>query len=137
VFPGLGAELARAVAVRDTGLRKALPADVDELIELLGEWVGAAMAPFVGVDRSATGYDQLMAAQERIATVEARAAFAMSFLRCEGLFELMWPDERLRSIEADYRWQLMPGVGHFPHEEDPHTFTQVLLEWLLDESVDE
>ena len=103
-YVGLGAELARAVAVRDTGLRKALPTDVDELIELLGEWVGAAMVPFVGVDRSATGYDQLMAAQERIATVEARAAFAMSFLRCEGLFELMWPDERLRSIESDYRW---------------------------------
>jgi type I restriction enzyme R subunit len=103
-YVGLGAELARAVAVRDTGVRKALPADVDELIELLGEWVGEAMAPFAGVDRSATGYDQLMAAQERIATVEARAAFAMSFLRCEGLFELMWPDERLRSIESDYRW---------------------------------
>jgi len=62
------------------------------------------MGSVVGVDRSATGYDQLMAAQERIATVEARAAFAMSFLRCEGLFELMWPDERLRSIESDYRW---------------------------------
>jgi type I restriction enzyme R subunit len=103
-YVGLGAELARAVAVRDTGARKALPADVDELIELLGEWIGAAMAPFVGVDRSATGYDQLMAAQERIATVEARASFARSFLRCEGLFELMWPDERLRSIESDYRW---------------------------------
>ena len=103
-YVGLGAELARAVAVRDTGLRKALPPDVDELIELLGEWVSEAMAPFAGVDRSATGYDQLMAAQERIATVEARAAFAMSFLRCEGLFELMWPDERLRPIEADYRW---------------------------------
>lgn len=103
-YVGLGAELARAVAVRDTGVRKALPADVDELIALLGAWVGEAMAPFTGVDRSATGYDQLMAAQERIATVEARAAFAMSFLRCEGLFELMWPDERLRSIESDYRW---------------------------------
>ena len=27
---------------------------------------------------------------------------------------------------------LMPGVGHFPHEEDPAAFTRVLLEWLRD-----
>jgi type I restriction enzyme R subunit len=103
-YVGLGTELARAVAVRDTGARKALPPDVDELIDLLAEWIGAAMAPFVAVERSAAGYEQLLAAQERIGTVEARASFAESFLRCEGLFELLWPDDRLRSIEADYRW---------------------------------
>jgi type I restriction enzyme R subunit len=103
-YVGLGAELARAVAVRDTGAHKALPTDVDELIDLLREWVGEAMAPFAGVDRSAAGYEQLMAAQERTATIEARASFAESFLRCEGLFELLWPDDRLRSIESDYRW---------------------------------
>jgi len=42
-----------------------------------------------------------------------------------------------RYVEADYRLQLMDGVGHFPHEEDPATFTRVLLEWLRDPSVDE
>jgi pimeloyl-ACP methyl ester carboxylesterase len=24
----------------------------------------------------------------------------------------------------------MPGVGHFPHEEDPVAFTRLLLAWL-------
>jgi pimeloyl-ACP methyl ester carboxylesterase len=42
-----------------------------------------------------------------------------------------------RYVEADYRWHLMAGVGHFPQEEDPDTFTRVLLEWLRDEAVDE
>jgi len=42
-----------------------------------------------------------------------------------------------RYVEADYRWNLMPGVGHFPHEEDPEAFTRLLLEWLRDLSVDE
>ena len=42
-----------------------------------------------------------------------------------------------RYVEADYHWRLMPGVGHFPHEEDPATFTRVLLEWLGDVSVDQ
>jgi pimeloyl-ACP methyl ester carboxylesterase len=30
----------------------------------------------------------------------------------------------------------MPGVGHFPHEEDPDSFNRVLLEWLADPSAD-
>ena len=45
-----------------------------------------------------------MAAQEALADLEARAAFAQSFLRCEALFELLWPDTRLRPVEDDYRW---------------------------------
>jgi len=103
-YIGLGAELAKAVAVKDTGARKALPPNVDELITILAEQVGEAMGRFAGIDRGWAAYEQLLAAQERIATVEARADFAMSFLRCEGLLELLWPDERLRPIEDDYRW---------------------------------
>jgi pimeloyl-ACP methyl ester carboxylesterase len=41
-----------------------------------------------------------------------------------------------RYVEADYRLHLMPGVGHFPHEEDSAEFTRVLLEWLGDARVD-
>jgi len=41
-----------------------------------------------------------------------------------------------RYVRADYRWALMPGVGHFPQEEDPDTFTRVLLGWLGDKEVD-
>lgn len=103
-YIGLGAELAKAVAVRDTGSRKSLPAEVGELITVLGGLVEEAMTPFAGIDRTAAAYEQLLAAQERIATIETRATVAEAFLRCEALFELLWPDERLRSIENDYRW---------------------------------
>jgi pimeloyl-ACP methyl ester carboxylesterase len=41
-----------------------------------------------------------------------------------------------RYVEADYRLEVMPGVGHFPHEEDPETFTRLLLDWLGDAAVD-
>ena len=37
-----------------------------------------------------------MAAQERLATVEAARRLRRAFLRCEALFELLWPDTRLR-----------------------------------------
>lgn len=103
-YVGLGNELAKAVAVKDTGMSKALPADVEELFAVLQGLVRSAMAPFAGIDRAGQGYEQLLAAQERIPTLDARAEFAEAFLRCEGLFELLWPDTRLKPIENDYRW---------------------------------
>lgn len=33
-------------------------------------------------------------------------------------------------VAAGYRWVLLDGVGHFPHEEAPEHFTGELLEWL-------
>ena len=35
-----------------------------------------------------------------------------------------------RYVRAPYVWRLLPGTGHFPHEEDPDTVTAELLEWL-------
>jgi len=103
-YIGLGAELARAVAVGPGPFGGAQPADVDELFAVLAEMVRQTMAPFAGVDRTAPAYEQLMAAQEAVAGVDARAAFAAGFLRSEALFELLWPDVRLRPVEDDYRW---------------------------------
>ncbi|MGN6246343.1 MAG: alpha/beta fold hydrolase [Motilibacteraceae bacterium] len=33
-------------------------------------------------------------------------------------------------VDGPYRWQLLPGVGHFPHEEDPEAVSGQLLRWL-------
>ncbi len=103
-YVGLGNELAKAVAVRDAGLRKQLPADIEELFAVLAGLIKATMAPFAGIDRSAAGYEQLMVAQERSATFDARATFAEAFLRCEALFELLSPDARLRPMADDHGW---------------------------------
>jgi type I restriction enzyme R subunit len=103
-YVGMGNELAKAVAVSDTNQRKALPADVGELVDILGSYVATAMARFEGVDRAASGFEQLYAAQERLADHEARDAFAEEFLRAQGLFEFLWPDTALRPYEADYKW---------------------------------
>jgi pimeloyl-ACP methyl ester carboxylesterase len=35
-----------------------------------------------------------------------------------------------RYVSADYEWRLLPGVGHFPHEEVPEAFNTELLSWL-------
>jgi type I restriction enzyme R subunit len=103
-YVGLGNELAKAVAVKDTGERKALPAEVDELVDLLAEWTGDCLNRFTGVDRSASSVEQLFAAQNELRTQDQRDDFAKDFLRCEGLFEFLWPNTLLRPIEIDYRW---------------------------------
>jgi type I restriction enzyme R subunit len=103
-YVGLGTELAKAVAVGDTGRKKALPADVDELVTVLGEYVATAMAHFEGIDRAQSGFEQLYAAQERLADQTARDQFAEEFLRAQGLFEFLWPATAIRPYEADYKW---------------------------------
>jgi type I restriction enzyme R subunit len=103
-YVGMGTELARAVAVADTGQRKALPVEVDDLVVTLGEYVATAMARFEGIDRTSSGFEQLYAAQERLPDQDTRDAFAADFLRAQGLFEFLWPDTAIRPYEADYKW---------------------------------
>jgi type I restriction enzyme R subunit len=103
-YVGLGTELAKAVAVSDTGRKKALPSDVDELVTVLGEYVATAMARFEGIDRTTSGFEQLYAAQERLADQTARDQFAEEFLRAQGLFEFLWPSTAIRPYEDDYKW---------------------------------
>jgi pimeloyl-ACP methyl ester carboxylesterase len=37
-----------------------------------------------------------------------------------------------RYVEAPYRWKLIEGAGHYPHEERPDLFNSELLGWLSD-----
>jgi pimeloyl-ACP methyl ester carboxylesterase len=37
-----------------------------------------------------------------------------------------------RYVEAPYRWKLIDGAGHFPHQERPRAFDTELLGWLSD-----
>ena len=103
-YVGIGNELAAAVTVSDTGTGRRVPANVEELVSVLAEGIGRCLERFDGIDRSAGGFEQLMAAQERLASPENRAAFAEKYLWCQGLFEFLWPDTALRPVEDDYRW---------------------------------
>jgi pimeloyl-ACP methyl ester carboxylesterase len=41
-----------------------------------------------------------------------------------------------RYVEAPYRWKLIEGAGHFPHEERAQTFDEELIGWLSDPEPD-
>ncbi|MFJ2028320.1 alpha/beta fold hydrolase [Streptosporangium sp. NPDC087985] len=41
-----------------------------------------------------------------------------------------------RYVKAPYRWRLIEGAGHFPHEERPEEFDAELIGWLSDTEPD-
>ncbi|GLU47224.1 alpha/beta fold hydrolase [Nocardiopsis ansamitocini] len=41
-----------------------------------------------------------------------------------------------RHVDASYRWRLIEGTGHFPHQEQPERFNAVLIGWLDDTEPD-
>ncbi|MFD0891284.1 alpha/beta fold hydrolase, partial [Streptosporangium algeriense] len=42
-----------------------------------------------------------------------------------------------RHVTGSYRWRLIEGAGHFPHEERPQEFDAELLSWLADAGLDQ
>jgi pimeloyl-ACP methyl ester carboxylesterase len=54
----------------------------------------------------------------------------------DGCFPSSFAQGSSRYVEAPYRWRLLDGVGHFPHEEDPEQFNGELLNWLADPEPD-
>jgi pimeloyl-ACP methyl ester carboxylesterase len=41
-----------------------------------------------------------------------------------------------RYVEGPYRWRVIEGAGHYPHEERPELFDSELLGWLADPEPD-
>ena len=41
-----------------------------------------------------------------------------------------------RYVEAPYRWKVLDGLGHYPHEERPEAFNAELVGWLTDPEPD-
>jgi type I restriction enzyme, R subunit len=62
------------------------------------------LAYFPGVDRTQTGYEGLMAAQEHLPDSNTRDAFAGDYLVLARLWEALSPDASLMHHKHDYRW---------------------------------
>lgn len=64
----------------------------------------ACLAYFVGVDRTVSGYEGLIAAQECLPNNDVRDAFATDYSALADLWEALSPDPLLQPYENDYRW---------------------------------
>ena len=115
-YLGIFDDVAQALQFDETGVRKA----VSNITELLGALPGAlqkCLAYFAGVDRTLTGYQGLIAAQDCLPTNETRDAFAGDFSVLARIWEAISPDPMLGQYEKDYRWlaqvyeSLKPSTG--------------------------
>ena len=104
-YVGMGAELARAVAVKSTPTTKGpSDGDIKALFAQLIEAIDTASQRFTDVDQTKPSFEQLFEAQQILDTEEKREAFAAEFVRCQGLFEFLYPDLALKPHEEKYRF---------------------------------
>jgi type I restriction enzyme R subunit len=88
----------------------------------LPEAVQKCLAYFPGVDRTATGYEGLMAAQACLPNNDTRDHFAGDYSYLARLWEAVSPDPVLTAYETDYRW-----LTHVYESVRPSTGTGRLL----------
>ncbi len=69
-----------------------------------------------------------------------RAPVTTPVLHLHGAVDPCIPPQAARGagqyVEGPYRWKVIEGAGHFPHEERPERFDAELLGWLADPEPD-
>ncbi len=103
-YVGIGKDLAKALATKPIMRPDVDEADTAVLMAVLVDAVELATGRFADVDRTQPMFDQVLKAQSILETQEARNEFAAEFMRCQGLFEFLWPDIQLRAVEDEYKF---------------------------------
>ncbi len=103
-YIGLGKELAKALATKPTMNPGQNQEDIEILLSELSAEVAITMQTFKEIELDAPVFNQIHDAQQILDSVEKREDFAAQFMRCQGLFEFLWPEIRLRPIEENYRF---------------------------------
>lgn len=102
-YLGVFDDVARALEFDEEGFRS-VASNIAALKDRLPEAMRRCLAFFPGVDRSKTGYEGLMAAQDCLPNNDVRDAFAAAYSAVGDLWEAISPDPLLLAYEADYRW---------------------------------
>ena len=115
-YIGIFDDVAQALKFDEDGVKKVVT-NISELLSKLPGAVQKCLQYFAGVDRSLTGYEGLIAAQDCIPNNETRDAFASDFSILSKIWEALSPDPALTPYEKDYRWlgqiyeSLKPSTG--------------------------
>ena len=102
-YLGVFDDVAKALEFDEKGFRSVV-GNIEGLKDQLPEAMQKCLAFFPGVDRTQTGYEGLMAAQECLPTNDVRDAFAAEYSVLGKLWEAISPDPLLTAFERDYRW---------------------------------
>jgi len=100
---GVFDDVAKALEFDDASMRRI----ITNLSEIKGELQGAidtCLKHFHGIDRSISGYEGLLLAQDCLNTNEKRDAFAGDYTVLSKMWEAVSPDPILNNYQKDYTW---------------------------------
>ena len=102
-YLGIFDDVAKAIQFDEEGITRVV-SNIIELKNKLPEAIQKCLQYFPGVDRTLTGYEGLMAAQECLPNNDVRDRFAADCSYLARLWEAISPDPVLNQHETDYRW---------------------------------
>lgn len=102
-YLGIFDDVAQAIQFDEEGITRVV-SNISELRDKLPPAIQKCLEYFPGVDRSLTGYEGLVAAQECLPNNDTRDRFAEDVSYAARLWEAISPDPMLGAYEADYRW---------------------------------
>ena len=102
-YLGIFDDVAQALAFDDETITKVIE-NIDELKSELEPLMDKCLGWFPAIDRSADGWEGLLAAQQCLPDNEQRDAFARDFSQLGSVWEALSPEPVLGPFEVDYRW---------------------------------
>ena len=102
-YLGIFDDLAKSLEFDEQGFIQVIK-NLRELKDKLPSAMEKCLAYFPNVDRTQSGFEALIAAQECLPNNEVRDAFGTDYSYLTRLWEALSPDEVLRPYETDYRW---------------------------------
>lgn len=102
-YLGVFDDVAKAIQFDEEGIVRVVT-NISALKAQLPEAMQRCLAYFAGVDRSVTGYEGLIAAQECLPNNDTRDRFAADTSYLMRLWEAISPDPALGQHDTDYRW---------------------------------
>ena len=102
-YLGVFDDVAKSLEFDEEGFRQVVSA-IKGLETKLPEAMQRCLAYFPDVDRSLSGYEGLIAAQDCLPNNEIKDAFAEDYSTLSKIWEAISPDPKLAEYETDYRW---------------------------------
>lgn len=116
-YLGIFDDVAAALEFDDQSVKQVV-SNIQELKDKLPEAMQKCLAFFAGVDRTQTGYEGLIAAQQCLPNNTVRDNFAAEYSVLSKIWEALSPDAVLSPHEAVYKWlsqvyqSVQPSGGH-------------------------
>lgn len=102
-YIGIFDDVAQALDFDEKAVQEVI-SNLDDVKKELPKQVAKCLAFFPAVDRTAGGYEGLIAAQDCLPNNEKRDAFAAEYSVLGRIWEALSPDPCLTPYEKDYRW---------------------------------